>query len=257
MKSHQIAAQLYTCRDLIKTPAGLTSTLRRLRDIGYTAAQASATGHIPVGELRSIFNDEGMTCCATHEPSTQIRREPEAVIAHLRSLGCAITAYPHPDEPGLMSDPARLAHLIEDLEASAKLMAAEGITLTYHNHAIEFVQIGGVTALDRIYSGAPHLQGELDTYWVQYGGGDPVAWCRKLAGRLPVLHLKDYAYTPADKPAFAEIGSGNLDFKSIIAAAEASGCKWFIVEQDTTPGDPVDSLKMSFDYLSANICEPS
>lgn len=256
MKSHQIAAQLYTCRDLIKTPAGLASTLRRLRDIGYTAVQDSSTDSIPDDELRLILDGEGFTCCATHEPGGQIRKQPEAVIARLKKLGCALTAYPYPDEPGVLTDISLLTRLIEDLDRAAQILAAEGITLAYHNHAIEFVQIDGVTALDRIYAGAPHLQGEPDTYWIQYGGGDPVAWCRKLAGRLPILHLKDYAFTAENKPAFAEIGSGTLDFKSIIAAAEESGCTWFVVEQDTTPGDPVDSLKKSFDYLTANLCEP-
>ena len=50
-----------------------------------------------------------------------------------------------------------------------------------------------------------------------------------------------------------EIGYGNLDFKAIVAAAEASGCEWFIVEQDSCPGDPFDSAKLSFDYIKANL----
>ena len=55
---------------------------------------------------------------------------------------------------------------------------------------------------------------------------------------------------------FEEIGSGNLDWKAIVAAAEKSGCKWFIVEQDAhwAKDDPFLSLTMSFDYLVANIC---
>jgi hypothetical protein len=37
MKTTQIAAQLYTCRDILKTPAEIATTLRRLREIGYQA----------------------------------------------------------------------------------------------------------------------------------------------------------------------------------------------------------------------------
>lgn len=36
------------------------------------------------------------------------------------------------------------------------------------------------------------------------------------------------------------------DLLEIIPAAEATGCSWFIVEQDVTPGD---SLAQSYDYL--------
>ena len=81
------------------------------------------------------------------------------------------------------------------------------------------------------------------------GGGDPVAWCEKLRGRLPFIHLKDYGFTAANQPVFAEIGAGNLDWPRLIAAAERAGCEWFIVEQDVCPGDPFDSLRRSFEYL--------
>jgi sugar phosphate isomerase/epimerase len=98
------------------------------------------------------------------------------------------------------------------------------------------------------------LQGEPDTYWIQYGGGDPVAWCEKLSGRLPLLHLKDFAIDAEDNIAMCEIGAGNLDWPRIVAAAERSGCRWYIVEQDTCPGDPVDSLAQSYRYLASEIC---
>jgi sugar phosphate isomerase/epimerase len=127
--------------------------------------------------------------------------------------------------------------------------------LCYHNHHQEFRKFDGRTILERIFDGAPHLQGEPDTYWVQYGGSDPVRWCERLAGRLPLIHLKDFVINQENQPVFCEVGSGNLDFPRIVQAAEKSGCQWFIVEQDTTPGDPVDSLAESFRYLAENICE--
>ena len=81
----------------------------------------------------------------------------------------------------------------------------------------------------------------------------PAEWCTRLKNRLPLLHLKDYAVDATGKPYFAEIGQGNLDFKAIIAAAEASGCEWFIVEQDVCPGNPFGSLKLSIDYIKARL----
>ena len=127
--------------------------------------------------------------------------------------------------------------------------------LTYHNHALEFLKLDDKTVLDIIYdeSNKQNLQAEIDTYWVQLGGGDPAAWCRKLRGRLPLLHLKDCVGTVDNTSQLCEIGSGNLNFKEIVAAAASAGCKWYIVEQDTCPGDPFDSLKISFEYIRANL----
>jgi sugar phosphate isomerase/epimerase len=122
--------------------------------------------------------------------------------------------------------------------------------LTYHNHDNEFYKIEGKTVLDWIYdeSSPENLQGEIDTYWVQAGGGNPASWCRKLKNRLPLLHLKDFAMTKENKHVFAEIGYGTLEFPEIIREAEASGCEWFIIEQDVCPGDPFESLAKSFAY---------
>jgi sugar phosphate isomerase/epimerase len=99
-----------------------------------------------------------------------------------------------------------------------------------------------------------HLQAELDIHWVQAGGGDPAEACRRLAGRLPLLHVKDYTVTAQGERQFAEVGHGNLNIPEILTAAEAAGCKWFIVEQDTCPTDPFECIARSLDYLKG-LCE--
>ena len=255
MKTSQLAAQLYTCRDLLKTPPDIAATLRRVRAAGYTAVQVSGMGPIAEEELNRILDGEGLVCCATHEPSQQILDEPSRVVERLRKLRCGITAYPYPANVDLGSESA-VNELAARLDAAGAVLAKAGMILCYHNHSLEFRKLGGRTILDRLYEGTSRsrLQAELDTYWVQHGGGDPVAWCERLAGRMPVIHLKDYGIDGQNQPCFREVGSGNLDFKRIIGAAERGGCRWFIVEQDVCPGDPIDSLAQSYRYLAENIC---
>lgn len=257
MKTTQLAAQLYTCRDLLQTPADIAATLKRVRAAGYRAVQVSGMGPVAEEELCRILDGEGLVCCATHEPSAMILDEPQRVVDRLRKLGCAYTAYPFPAGIDLGSREA-VDLFIAKLDAAGAALAAAGQTLCYHNHHQEFRKLDGRLILDLIYEGTRpgHLQGELDTYWVQFGGGDPVAWCERLAGRLPVIHLKDYMVDAHNNVTMCEIGAGNLDFARIVAAAETSGCQWFIVEQDTCPGDPVDSLAQSYRYLADAICEP-
>jgi len=254
MKKSQLAAQLYTCRDILKTPAEIAETLHRIRGIGYQAVQVSGMGPIVEEELLRILDGEGLLCCATHESSEKILNDPLSVVERLQKLRCQYTAYPFPAGVDF-GNAASVESLISGLEASAAFLASHDMALCYHNHRQEFRKLQGQTILERIYDGAPHLQGEPDTYWVQYGGSDPVRWCERLAGRLPLIHLKDFVINQENQPVFCEVGSGNLDFPRIVQAAEKSGCQWFIVEQDTTPGNPVDSLAESFRYLAENICE--
>ena len=48
----------------------------------------------------------------------------------------------------------------------------------------------------------------------------------------------------------AELGRGTVDYKPIFAAGAKAGLQHYFVEQDQTPGDPVESLRQSFAYLS-------
>jgi len=254
MKIEQVAAQLYTCRDTLKTPPEIADTLRKLRAIGYTAVQVSGMGPIEEGELVKILDGEGLVCCATHEPGATILESPEKVVERLQKLNCVHTAYPYPAGVDFES-PEAISNLIAGLERSGAVLAAAGQHLSYHNHNHEFRKLGGKTILEQIYEGTSpaNLKAELDTFWVHYGGGENVEWCEKVSGRLPVIHLKDYMTNSENKHQFCEIGAGNLSFKKIIPAAEAAGCEWFVVEQDVCPGDPLDSLAQSFRYIEENL----
>lgn len=254
MKLTQVAAQLYTCRDSLQDAPGIAKTLARLRKIGYTAVQVSGIGPVPYKELDKILADTGLICCSTHESSDEILNNPEKVVEQLNILRCNNTAYPYPAGVDFASRES-INGLIVKLQHAGEVLERAGQVLCYHNHNHEFRKVDGRVILELIYEGTSKtaLQGEPDTYWVQYGGGDVLAWCRKLAGRLPIIHLKDYQTNSDNKPQFCEIGNGVLDFKSIIAAAEKSGCEWFVVEQDTCPGDPVDSLAESFRYIQENL----
>ncbi len=256
MKISQVAVQLYTLRDFLKTPADIAATLRKVREIGYQAVQASGIGPIDPAELARMIAGEGLTLCATHESSVDILQDPAKVIAKMHALGCALTAYPFPNGVDFSKE-ADVAALIAGLRASGKRFREAGITLCYHNHAHEFRKLNGKVILERIYDEVPaaDLKAELDTYWVQMGGADVVAWMDKMAGRQPIVHLKDCGVDKDNKTGFCEIGAGNLPWERIIAAADAGGTEWFAVEQDSTPGNPFDSVRQSFDYIQAHLVE--
>jgi len=252
MRKKQIAAQLYTLRDFLKMPEDIAKSLKKVKKIGFNAVQVSGLGPIDTAELRKMLDGEGLVCCATHESGQMIFDQPEKVVEKLNLLGCRYTAYPWPHtSPKTETDYYQLAAA---LNKSGKVFRDAGQVLTYHNHGIELERFGKKTGLDIIYdeTNPEYLQGEIDTYWVQFGGGDPVEWCKKLKNRLPLLHLKEYGIVE-NQPKMLEVGSGNLDWKRIIRAAKKSGAEWFIIEQDVCRIDPFDSLKMGLEYLIKEI----
>jgi len=256
MKIEQVAVQLYTLRDFLKTPDEMLKTLKQVKQIGYQAVQMSGVGAVDPSEFAKMCAGEGLTLCATHENGAWILEKPEEVVAKLNALGCGITAYPFPAGIDFNSEES-ISGLISGLTRAGKVFADAGKVLCYHNHNHEFRKLNGKVILERIYEEIPAavLGAELDTYWVQMGGADVVDWINKVAGRQPIIHLKDCGVRADNSTGFCEIGNGNLPWKQIIAAAEAGGTRWFAVEQDSCPGDPFDSVRQSFDYISANLVE--
>lgn len=258
MKVDQIAIQLYTLRDHIKSVPAFAETCRKIAGIGYRAVEVGGVDHavVPAAGIRRICADHGLAICATHQAGEDILDQTAAVIDTAAAMGVDLVVYPYPGTIDFTCE-AAVSDLISKLDAAGSVMAAAGMTLAYHNHQHEFRQLGGRLILERIYQEIPpaRLAAEIDTYWVQYGGGDPVAWCRRLTGRLPIIHLKDYRVNDDNSVGFCEAGHGNLDMPAIIREAERAGCRWFCVEQDLCPGDPFESIRLSFEYLASR-CEP-
>jgi sugar phosphate isomerase/epimerase len=254
MKISQIALQCYTLREHLSTEREFAASMKRVRAIGYEAVQISGVGPIAAQEIRRITDAEGLRICATHEPALDILERPESVVERLTTLGCSLTAYPAPHIS--LASRGDVERLAEGLNRAGAVLKAAGMILTYHNHDLEFRRFDGQTVLEILFACTdPSLvQAELDTYWVQAGGGDPVAWCQRMSGRLPMIHLKDYGVDEQERaPVMAALGEGNLDFPRIVAAAELGGCRWFIVEQDRGFSDAFVAIDTSFRFLSQRI----
>ncbi|MBQ9133804.1 MAG: sugar phosphate isomerase/epimerase [Clostridia bacterium] len=243
----EIGAQLFTVRDFCKDPSDLATTLARIADIGYRHVQVSGTCAYEATWLRDELLKNGLSCVLTHTPAARIQEETDSVIRDHGVFGC--------DYIGLgyyKFEPAeeKYREFCEKYAPAAERIAAGGKYFMYHNHAGEFQKLGDKTILARLAEDFPaeHMGFTLDTYWIQVGGGDPAAWIEKLSGRVPCIHLKDYAYGQK----MAVVGEGNINFDRVFAKAEDAGTKYMLVEQDNCNGeDPFDCLKRSYAYLKS------
>lgn len=250
------AVQLYTLREYTKTPADIAKTLKRVKEIGYNAVQASAMGKIDPQEFKKILDGEGLTCCATHISLDAMRDETQRVIDEHKLWGCELTAIGgfFPKENVTAQTWIDFAKQYNEI---AKKFEGSGIRIGYHNHSHELVKYDGKTALQILVDNLdPSVWMEIDTYWIVHGGGDPIQWIEKCASRLPAIHLKDMAIDNERKQYMAEVGVGNLNWEGIIAACKRAGVKWYIVEQDVCYRDPFDSLKTSLENLKAMGIQP-
>ncbi len=256
MKIEQVGVQLYTLRDHLNTPEEYQESLQKIAEIGFKLVEIAGPRPISEHEITSLCAEKGLVICSSHEDGDLILQNPAKVVEHVEEFGCKYAVYPFPG--GIdMGSQNEVSALIRNLDASGKVLSEAGKVLAYHNHDMELQLLDGKTILECIYAETDpaNLKAELDTYWIHAGNASPEAWCAHMRDRLPLLHLKDYTIEEGGEPRFGEVGSGILDFRRIISTADASGCEWYIVEQDTCPGDPFESIEQSFRYIRDNLVD--
>ena len=264
MKEYQIAMNTESVLDYLDNDKNIRFSLKAARDAGY---QNVELWHVATPEnnasWRPFLDEAGLGCCAIHELFEEVIENPNKTIAKAKSLDCKILAIGRSRDTVWeeLNSVKKLAARMNELGARCK---DEGISLLYHNHNTEFVRTADRVALDIFFEETdPELVGsELDAYWVQLSGANPVSWCEKLGKRLQILHLKDVGITGGDKEHFIKkpvcrtLGLGNLDLKSIIDAAEIAGCLWYAVETctDWIDNDSIRCAKESFAFLKDTFC---
>ena len=244
----EIGAQLFTVREHTQTLEDFALTLRRVADMGYRNVQVSATCPFSAEWLKGELAKNGLRCVLTHTPLPRLTGETAQGIAEHSVFGCDLVglgwwSWREEDHMGRED-------FLRVLPPVMRRLREAGKTFMYHNHDQEFRRLEGRTILQWLAeTSAPGEMGfTLDTFWVQAGGGDPAQWLERLAGRIPVIHLKDFAYGRK----MAVIGEGNLDFDRILEKAEAGGTRYLLVEQDDCNGeDPFDCLSRSCRYLKS------
>ncbi|MCI9886849.1 sugar phosphate isomerase/epimerase [Micrococcales bacterium 31B] len=242
----RLAVQLYTLRDAIG--ADLDATLARVASIGYThvepyhfVAQAA--------ELKAAFEKHGLAADSAHI-NLLSHDDQDLVFQTAKDLGITYVIDPF-TPPALWSDTAEVEKIAANLNAAAAKGAEYGITVGYHNHAWEISnEIDGVTALEYLASKLdPAVVLEVDTYWAQVGGADPVALVAKLGDRVRFLHIKDGDGSTDTKNQTA-VGSGSLPIEAILHAPTPDNIVRFVVELDDSSVDMFDAVADSFAYLT-------
>jgi len=268
MEKRPVAYQIYSARD--EAQKDLDAVLGSLKAMGYDGVEfAGFYGH-SAEEVKAMLDKHGLTAISSHVPFVQIEADMFGVIAYHKAIGCSYIAVPYLDEATRPGAPG-FAHAVAVIHQFARLMKEAGMTLLYHNHDFEFVQLSGMYGLDFLYEAVPAdlLKTELDVCWVKYAGEDPAAYIRKYAGRCPVVHLKDYVGRKEDGSTpyaligidenekkdtqafeFRPVGYGCQNVAEVLEAGIESGAEWFVVEQDQSVGrTPLEAAEMSINTL--------
>ena len=232
-----LGIQLYSVRDLTGDEA-FPDTLRALADMGFQGVEfAWQYGGMAPEDLAAFLQSLDLACCGLHVQLDELLDPSHVVYDYAKACESPFIT------TSLASRIDDWAELTPRVDQAGAVARSKGLQFTYHNHWQEFVKIDGMYALDvlceRTNPDIVHF--ELDLGWVRKGGEDPMTYWRKLAGRVPQIHLRDY---DAQKGEVCDLGAGFIDVPAIAALAGEMGTQWLIYEQDRYPLSPLESAKI-------------
>ncbi|MGE0002255.1 MAG: sugar phosphate isomerase/epimerase family protein [Fimbriimonadaceae bacterium] len=236
----KIGLQLYTLRDALNQNP--VETLARVADMGYRYVETAGLAGLSAEAFRVALDKHGLTATSSHHGLEAFEEKFDETVKEAKVLGVGYLVLPWVQEQLFRTQP----EFGQRLGKVADRLAGQGLKFAYHNHAFEFEPVGARPAYELLWEHAPEgVLAELDLYWCQYGGHDPVCWLDTLEHRVPLTHFKD-----GRDGKFTPVGEGDLDWEAIIPVAREAGVKYAIVELDESPRDPFDCVKTSREFLS-------
>lgn len=228
-----------------------------------TKAAGMPTGKGGKLDWQFLLKEADLKVVSIHEDLGSIERDVEAVIEEAHKFDTnkvVITGMYRFD----YRDAALVDELCRRLNEAGKLLKAEGIELLYHNHNIEWLDCGGITAYQRIVEGTDpeYLNFEFDSYWPAEAGVDTLGTMKMLGDRLRLYHINDRGtkvvktpMTPILKSDSMELGTGNMNLGAMIDIAKSAGVDAIILEshKNWIDKDPIKSLEMSCSYLKKHV----
>lgn len=257
----------------------LEGALRTVASIGYRTVEMGLMPERPVAAIRKSLDAAGLTCPSVHSPLGDPRGlggDMAELADRLATIGAKTVVTPFvflpkrlDQQPAKGEDLYAWLHRVltqftaDDWKMNADLLNERGralarsnVKVAYHNHNFEFAAIGDTCGFEILLRNTDpaFVTFEIDIGWVAASGRDPKTLLAAHRGRFTLAHVKDFrADTKANyamKMASVEVGSGVLDWKTLLPAAYAAGVRQFYVEQEppfTMP--PEESARVSFKYL--------
>jgi len=251
-----VALQLYSLREMFgkNVPLGVQTA----RSLGFREVEVSTTYGLPAAQYRAMMNRAGLVPVSTILDFGQFATNLDQVVADAKVLGVKFVGTAGiPHQGSLTEADARKA--AEVFNRAGEALQRNGLRFFYHNHGFEFVPHGDGTLFDLIVreTRPEFVSFEMDIFWTVHPGQDPVKLLQKYPNRFALMHVKDMRQGTKtglltgreDVRNDVALGTGQIDLPAVLRAAQASGVKHFIIE-DESP-DVLTQVPQSIRFLES------
>lgn len=254
-----VGVQLYSFRKQFEQD--VPGTMAKVRDMGIRHVELAGTYGMAVPEFMKMLKDHGITAIGGSADFAKLDKDPMSVVNDNKPFGVQyVTCFwiPHNGDSFTIDDAKKAVAVFN---RAGKVLAENGLKLTYHNHGYEFrptTEPGyeNGTLFDYMARNLDprYCNFEMDVFWVKHPGQDPTALLKKYPNRFPLVHLKDRRPgTPGNQNGHADvetnvvIGQGDIGIAAFMKQARQSGVKYFFIEDESSRS--MEQVPQSLAYL--------
>lgn len=238
-------------------PNSVPATLDTIKWMGFTEIEGGG-GRMPPEEFKKLCNERGISIPGTGAGYEQLVSNIDSVIYRAKALGAKYVMCAWiPHKTGSFNfENAKKA--VTDFNTAGKKLKDNGLILCYHAHGYEFQPYENGTLLDYIFANTnpEYVSFEMDIFWIQFGGGDPVGLLKKYGNRWKLIHLKDMRHgTKKDHTGLTggesnvPLGEGEVDIPGVLREANKIGIKHFFIEDESD--HVIEQVPKSIAYLKS------
>jgi sugar phosphate isomerase/epimerase len=249
-----LGIEAYTFRvGFAKDPVSTLDTIQRL---GFTEMEGNSAG-LPLAEFKTLCEARGIEFVSLGAGYDQLVKAPDSVARQARILGAKFVMCAWVPHKGLFNiDDAKKA--VADFNRVGRVLKENGIVFCYHAHGYEFQNYENASLLDYLINNTnpKWVSFEMDIFWIQFGGGNPVALLKQYGDRWKLMHLKDLRKDAERNPNGlttpdndVPLGAGELDIPAILKEAQKIGIKHFFIEDESN--NVYTQVPMSIRYLKS------
>ena len=241
-KKIPIGLQLYSVRG--QCEKDLPGVLQAVAKMGYEGVEFAGYYGRKADEMRKLLDDNGLKCCGTHIGLGTLTGDAlKGTVEFNKTLGNPFLTVSSMPVPNTVQGAIDVAKRFNEIAAKVK---PERMRVGYHAHGGDFKKIEGQTFWDVFFGNTGReVVMQLDIGNCIGGGGDPYAILKKFPGRSATIHLKEHGGKRG-----APVGEGDVKWNEIFQLCETpGGTDWYIVEQESYAGGPLDSVKACIQNL--------
>jgi sugar phosphate isomerase/epimerase len=255
----RLGLQMYSLR-VQMMQQGWRPALDQAKAFGFTAIESSPPRNVTAEQYTADLASRGIKLISEGFGYEALEKDVAGCVAQARALGAQyvmVAWIPHKNDTFTAEEAAKAA---ADFNAWGAAFKAAGITFVYHAHGYEFRPLaGGDNLFDSIVrsTNPEYVNFEMDVFWVTHGGQDATKLLMKYPDRWRLMHVKDIrkgaptgiytGHAPATDD--VSVGSGQVDWPSVLREAKAVGIQWYFIEDESVT--PMQNIPQSIAYIKS------